>query len=160
MEEQKTGFAPDKRSENDNRKVQPNESANKLTPTKPQRESWRKRWNAVQFSKTAIVWACLAMIVGTMIVGFTWGGWVTDGTAQKTATTMANTAVVQRLSAICIAQFQMDPAKAQKLAELKDVSSYQRGTYVKDQGWSMMPGEEESDTKVATECGKQLALIE
>ena len=125
-----------------------------------QRESFGKRWNAVQLSKAAIVWISLAMIAGTMLVGFTWGGWVTGNTAQRTATTMANDAVVQRLSSICVAQFQQDPAKDEKLAELMEASSYQRGKYVQEQGWSTMPGDEDSDTKVATACGKVLAQLE
>ena len=119
-----------------------------------------QRWNAVQLSKGAVVWICLAMIAGTMLVGFTWGGWVTGATAQRTATIMANDAVVQRLSAICVAQFQQDPAKADKLVELKAASGYQQGSYVKEQGWSIMPGDEQSDTKVATACGKVLAQME
>ena len=124
------------------------------------RQTFGQRWNATQLSKTAIVWACLAMIAGTMLVGFTWGGWVTGATAQRTATTMANDAVVQRLSSICVAQFQQDPAKDEKLAELMEASSYQRGKYVKEQGWSTMPGDENSDTKVATACAKVLAQLE
>ena len=121
-----------------------------------------QRWRAMQFSKTAIVWACLAMIAGTMLVGFTWGGWVTGtgATAQKSATTMANDAVIQRLSSICVAQFQQDPAKDEKLAELKLERSMQQRNYVRDKGWSIMPGDEESDTKVASACAKVLAQLE
>lgn len=124
------------------------------------RQTFGQRWNATQLSKTAIVWACLAMIAGTMLVGFMWGGWVTGATARRTATTIANDAVVQRLSSICVAQFQQDPARAEKLVELKAASSYQQGRYVQDQGWSVMPGDEESDTKVATACAKVLAQLE
>ena len=159
MEENKAGFGPEKRSENDNRKWQPSESGTKMTPAKPKQETYGERWNAVQLSKTAILWTCLAVIAGTMLVGFTWGGWVTGGTAQKTATTLANTAVIQRLSSICVAQFQLDPTKAEKLVEMKAASSYQRGDFVKKQGWSTMPGEEQADSKVATECAKQLAAL-
>jgi len=124
------------------------------------RTTMKQRWNATQLSKGAVAWICLAMIAGTMLVGFTWGGWVTESTAQRSATIMANDAVVQRLSAICVAQFQQDPTKADKLVELKAASSYQQGSYVKEQGWSIMPGDEQSDTKVATACGKVLAQME
>ena len=122
-------------------------------------KTYGQRWNAVQLSKTTIFWICLVAIASTMLVGFTWGGWVTDGTAHKSATTMANDAVVQRLTSICIAQFQQDSTKEQKLEELKAASSYQRGNYVKDQGWATMAGDEQADTKVAIECGKQLAQL-
>ena len=118
-----------------------------------------ERWNGTQLSKTAIFWLCLGAIAVTMLVGFQWGGWVTGGTAQKAATTQANNAVVQRLSTICVAQFQQDPAKAEKLTALKATSSYQKGTYVKEQGWATMPGDEQADSKVASECAKQLAAL-
>lgn len=100
------------------------------------------------------------MILGTMLVGFTWGGWVTGATARQTAATMANDAVIQRLTSICVAQFQQDPTKDQKLVELKDFNSYQQGNYIKEQGWALMPGDEQSDTKVASECAKVLSQIE
>jgi len=159
MEQQQSGFAAEKRPENDNRKAQISANATRMTPTKPQQETFGQRWKAVQLSKTAIFWTCLAVIAGTMLVGFTWGGWVTGGTAQKAATTLANDAVVQRLSAICVAQFQQDPAKAEKLTELKATRGYQQGTYVKEQGWATMPGDEQVDSKVASACAKQLAAL-
>jgi len=158
MEQNKPGFSAEKYADNDNRKSQVRET----TPTAPaqaKQATAGQRWNAVQLSKTAMAWICLAVIAGTMLVGFTWGGWVTGGNSQKAATTMSNDAVIQRLSSICVAQFQQDPAKDQKLVELKAASSYQRGDYVKEQGWSTMPGEEQSDTKVASECAKVLAAL-
>lgn len=156
MEQNQTGFGAEKRADNDNRKTQSSASATPMTPTKPQQESLGQRWNGVQLSKTAILWICVAVIAGTMLVGFTWGGWVTGATAQKTATTQANGAVVQRLSNICVAQFQQDAAQTEKLVALKATSSYQQGTYVKEQGWATMPGDEQPDNKVAAECAKLL----
>lgn len=158
MEQPQSGFAAEKRPDNDNRKSQ-NSPTPKGAPAKPRQETMGERWNGTQLSKTAIFWICLAAIAVTMLVGFQWGGWVTGGAAQKTATTQANNAVVQRLSAICVAQFQQDPAKAEKLIALKATSSYQQGTYVKDQGWATMPGDEQADSKVASECAKQLAAL-
>jgi hypothetical protein len=159
MEQNKPGFAAEQRADNDNRKPQKSATAPRMAPPTPKRETMGQRWSATQLSKTAIFWICLAVIAGTMLVGFTWGGWVTGSTAQRTATTMANSAVVQRLTSICVAQFQLDPAKDQKLIDLKAASSYQQGTYVKEQGWATMPGDEQSDTKVATECAKVLAAL-
>ena len=122
-------------------------------------ETISQRWNAIQLSKTAVFWTCLAVMAGTMLVGFTWGGWVSGGTAQKAATTMADDAVVQRLTSICVAQFQQDPAKDEKLAEMLEASSFQQRSFVADQGWATMPGEEDSDTKVSSACAKLLAKI-
>jgi hypothetical protein len=102
-----------------------------------------------------VFWFAVAAIVLTMIVGFNWGGWVTGGTSQE----ITNDAVVQRLSSICVAQFNQDSQKDQKLTELKGISSYQRDDYVREQGWATMPGEEQSDRKVADACAKQLMQI-
>ena len=160
MQQSPSGFAEEKRSENDNRRYQKSEPATRMTSVTPKQESWKQRWNAVQLSKTMIVWIGLAVFVGTLIIGFRWGGWVTGGTAEKAAVTMSSDAVVQRLSSICVAQFQQDPANAEKLVELKAASSYQQGRYVKEQGWATVPGDEDSDTKVATACGRVLAQME
>ncbi len=160
MEQNQSGSADDQRPPNDNRKARISDHVTKTVPPKPKQETVGQRWSAKQFSKTAIAWMCLAMIAGTMLVGFTWGGWVTGGSAQKTATTMTNNAVVQRLSSICVAQFQQDLARDEKLTELQAARSYEQRNFVRDQGWATMPGDEESDTKVATACAKALAQIE
>ena len=160
MLQNQSGFADEKRSANDNRKFRESETATKMTPATPKQESWGQRWHAVQLSKTAIVWIGLAVFVGTLIIGFGWSGWVTGGASEKAAITMSNDAVIQRLSSICVAQFQQDPTKDEKLVELMAMSSYKRRDYVKDQGWATMPGDEEPDTKVATECAKLLAQLD
>ena len=56
-----------------------------------------QRWSDAQPTKTVLFWACVASMVLTMIVGFSWGGWVTGGTARQTAENMARDAVVQAL---------------------------------------------------------------
>jgi hypothetical protein len=94
-----------------------------------------------------------------MIIGFTWGGWVTGSTSRGMAKAMADDAVVKRLAPMCVVRFQQDPGKDQKLKELKEVSAWQGSDYVKKQGWATMPGEKEPDGKVADECAKQLMLI-
>jgi len=106
------------------------------------------------------VWGLVISAILTMIIGFSWGGWVTGGTAQKTAEETADKAVVDRLAPICVTQFNQDPEKDKKLQELKEISSYQRGDYVEKQGWATMPGEKEPDSEVADECAKRLVDLE
>ena len=120
------------------------------------KESYGERWNKIRPTKTIVFWSWLAAIVLTMIVGFNWGGWVTGGTAQKMADGMAKNAVIQRLAPICVDQFNQDPEKEQKLAELKDTSIYKRSGYVEDQGWATMSGEAKPDSNVANACAKLL----
>jgi hypothetical protein len=96
----------------------------------------------------------VASIVATMIVGFTWGGWVTGGTDRKMADGISEDAVVRRLAPICFVRFKQDVKKDQKLKVLKGTGSYEQADYVKNQGWATMPGEPKPDAKVADECVK------
>ena len=59
------------------------------------------------------------------IIGFGWGGWVTDGTAKKMASEEAQLQVVAALVPICIDQSSQDPQAVATLALLKEASSYQ-----------------------------------
>ncbi|HMN31552.1 MAG TPA: hypothetical protein PKE45_25610 [Caldilineaceae bacterium] len=159
MSQEQTGFAAEKRPDNDNRKRITSPPESRVVQAQPKEETLRQRWNAVQPSKTTVFWFCLASVLLTMLVGFTWGGWVRGSVAERTAATTAQNAVVQRLATICVAQFNLDPDKAQKLVELQAKSAYQRGEYVTSQGWAMVPGDEKPAAKVADTCAKELMLI-
>ncbi len=121
--------------------------------------NFRQWWDEARPTKTAVFWSWVGSVVLTMIIGFAWGGWVTGGTAQKMAEKVAEDAVVKRLAPICVVQFNRDPGKDQKLKELKETSTYQRGDYVERQGWATMAGEEKPDSNVAEECARLLMLI-
>lgn len=126
---------------------------------KEKKRSLGQWWRDVQLKKTGVFWMLVATIIVTMIIGFAWGGWVTEGTAEKIAAKMAEEAVVLRLAPICVVQFNQDPEKAQKLAELEETSNWSRGDYVQKQGWATMPGEDEPDRKVAAACAKLLIAM-
>jgi hypothetical protein len=115
------------------------------------------RFNAARPTKMHLFWSCVATAVVTMIVGFTWGGWVTGATARTMATTTGEDAVAKRLAPICVVRSALDPQRDTKLKALKDVSTWERGDYIKKQGWATMPGEKEPDGRVADECAKLLA---
>ena len=53
-----------------------------------EKRSVGQRWSEARPTKTVAFWSCVASVVLTMIVGFSWGGWVTGGTARTTAETM------------------------------------------------------------------------
>jgi hypothetical protein len=129
------------------------------TQKKVKGKSLGQRWEALQPTKTLLFWSCLITAVVVMIIGFNWGGWMTGGSAQDMSEDMAEEAVVARLAPMCVVQFLLDPAKAEKLVELKDMSNYSRGSYIEKQGWATMSGEEKPDRKVASECAKLIMLI-
>lgn len=116
-----------------------------------------ERLNAARPTKTLLFWSCLASVVATMIIGFTWGGWVRGATAQSMAEAKAERAVVKSLTPICVAQFQHDSARDEKLKALKALGVYERSDYVKKQGWATMPGSKEPNDEVADKCATLIA---
>ena len=105
------------------------------------------------------VWGAIGGAIVLAIIGFSWGGWVTGGTAQKMAEELAQKTVVARLAPICVEQYNQDSEKDQKLKELKEEGSWKRDDYVEKQGWATMPGEKEAESKVAKKCAELLVEL-
>ena len=95
--------------------------------------------------------------VALAIVGFSWGGWVTGGTADKMASDFARLEVVAALVPICVEQSSQDPRVVETLAELKGASSYQRSNMLMEAGWATMPGSTDPNRQVASACMTALA---
>jgi hypothetical protein len=100
------------------------------------------------------LWGAVGGAIVTMYVGFNVGGWVTTGTAEAMAKETAATAVADRLGSICLAQFNRDSQKSQKLSEMKGQDTWERGRYIEKQSWAIMPGDEKPDSAVADACAK------
>ena len=75
-------------------------------------------------------------------VGFSWWGWVLESTANQKATQMSKEAVIISLAKICVYQASKDSKKKIKVNKMIGQSSWIRGDYVIDQGWSKITGEE------------------
>ncbi len=145
------------RASNDSRSTTPVESGKEATvESKP---SMGQRWSQAQPTKMATFWLCLASVAVVLIVGFTWGGWMTEGGAEKQAQAMAKDAVIERLAPICVAQFNLDPDNALKLSEFNELTSSQQPRFVREQGWATLSGETEPDRQVANACAKLLMGI-
>jgi hypothetical protein len=145
------------RAMNDNRKSRVTEPNSPVNSTAPEPSGYREQWRTAKASKAAVFWILAAAIALTILLGFRWGGWVTSAASEKSADTMVQNAIVMRLAPICVAQFNLDPQKDEKLVELQAITnSRQRVTYVTEQGWATMPGEETADNRVATECTRVL----
>jgi hypothetical protein len=89
-------------------------------------------------------------------VGFTWGGWVTGGDGPEHGGSSGRRRGRQAPGPDCVVQFKQVEGRDQKLKALKDMSAYDRGDFVKKQGWSKMPGQADVDGKVADECARLL----
>jgi hypothetical protein len=99
------------------------------------------------------IWGAIGGAVATMIIGFSWGGWVTGGTAGKLATTSAQDATVMALTPVCVLKGEQQP---DQLVFLKKESSWSRGNFVDKVGWVANVNEKHRSA-VASACGTTLA---
>jgi hypothetical protein len=104
-------------------------------------------------------WGFMIGSVFTMIVGFTWGGWMTSGAADRLAFDRTQTAVTAALVPVCLEKSIVDPARAQKLTALKALtSSWDQRDAVLKGGWATV-GTGEGNREVAEACASQLATV-
>ena len=103
------------------------------------------------------LYGAAAGAVALAIVGFSWGGWVTGGTAEKMAGEQARMEVVAALVPICLQQSQQDPRLTETLAQLQAASNYKRSDMLMEAGWATMPGSSDPNRAVASACMDKLA---
>jgi hypothetical protein len=121
--------------------------------------SFGRRWEGYRPSKGIWFWSCVACIVATMVIGFSWGGWVTGGTATQMATDATNGARAQLAAADCVSRFKSGPDAITQLAALKKAESYERGDLIKKDGWVTMPGSKDPVAGAADICAEQLVTM-
>ncbi|HZS83560.1 MAG TPA: hypothetical protein VFA50_11855 [Stellaceae bacterium] len=114
------------------------------------------RWEAYRPSKAVWFWSCIACVIATIVIGFTWGGWVTGGTAAQMASAAADNANAKLAAAFCVNQFEKSPDAAAKFASLKKTDSWERDDFITKGGWVTLPGVKEPISGAADLCVQQL----
>ncbi|MDF1601247.1 hypothetical protein PZ895_15900 [Mesorhizobium sp. YIM 152430] len=112
--------------------------------------------NTPEWIKPALGGAA-AGAIALAVVGFTWGGWVTQSTAASMASTAASEGMVAALVPHCVARASTDPEASVILAELKAASNFNRRGVVEKAGWATPIGEERPNRALATACSTALA---
>jgi len=103
------------------------------------------------------LWGAAAGAIALAIVGFSWGGWVTGGTAETLAKNSAATAVVAALTPICVEKFRQAADASANLVEMKKATyAWDQSKYVEKGGWATMPGSTEPNSAVAKACAESL----
>jgi len=111
-------------------------------------------------SRTRLLQGIATGAIASMVIGFSWGGWMTAGTANKIAAERADTAVVAALTPLCVEKFlQSSDAKA-NLAVLQKIStSWEQGDYLEKGGWATQPGATSTDYHLARACAEKLVQV-
>ena len=101
-------------------------------------------------------WGVAAGAVLLLIVVFATGFAVTQSSANEHTEEMVAEAITDKLATICVAQFQQDPGKDQKLKELKEIDNWKRYEYIQKQGFAKISGIKELDASVYNECAERI----
>ena len=134
-----------------------------------QGQSLSQRFQQYQPSKTALFWSCGGCVVLATIVGFTWGGWTTGGTAREMAEDSAAQARQELAAVVCVDRFMAAPDVGDQLTALKDIeSSYAQSKFVEEGGWALIVPVSDTtdykaradDRKAAGLCAEELAKRE
>src|SRR3954462_9095654 len=120
------------------------------------KQSLGQRWEASRPTKTMLFWSCAGCAVATIVVGFTWGGWTTGGTAQDAALGSRN----ELAAAVCADRFEAAADGPAQLVALKALSSWSRGEFVEKGGWAAMPDKVDPGEGAARLCADKLAALE
>ena len=111
-------------------------------------------------SRTRLLQGIAIGAVASMVIGFSWGGWVTGGTANKLAVERADTAVVAALTPICVEKFLQNSDAKANLAALQKISTgWEQGDYLEKGGWATRPGATSSDYHLARACAEKLVQL-
>ena len=98
--------------------------------------------------------------IALAIIGFSWGGWVTGGTAAKDSVAASHTAVVAALAPICVERFRGESDAAGRTAALIKTNSWEREAMIQKSGFATMPGSTTADSDVAGACAEILVTPE
>jgi hypothetical protein len=107
--------------------------------------------NTKPWIQGAIVGAVVAAVIG-----FSWGGWVTGGSADRRVATADHDATVAALASVCAERFRAQGDATVKIGELSKASTWDRGGVIERSGFAVMPGSKTADSDVARACAESL----
>src|SRR6185437_3744309 len=122
----------------------------------PSSKGLAERYATYRAPKAVLGWCCVLSAIATIVVGFTWGGWTTGGSAAAMAESAAAGARAKLAAAICTAQFNHSSDAAVQLAALNKLDHWDRADFIKKGGWASLPGMTDPVSGAADLCAEQL----
>jgi hypothetical protein len=108
-------------------------------------------------SRTRLLQGIAIGAVASIVIGFSWGGWMTGSTANRLAADRVDTAVVAALTPVCVEKFLQNSDAQANLAAIKKIpSNSEQGEYVRKGGWATLPGATSTEYRLARECAEKL----
>jgi hypothetical protein len=134
-----------------------------------QNRTLSQRFQQYHASKTVLFWACAGCVTLATIVGFSWGGWVTGGSAREMAEESAAQARRELAAVVCVDRFMAAPDAGVQLTALQEMTSPRaQGKFVEDGGWAIIvPASSPTDYEARADhreaaglCAEELATRE
>ena len=97
--------------------------------------------------------------IALAIIGFGWGGWVTEGAAEAKAKASGQAATVAALAPICASQFRTASDAAAQHTVFVTKGSWEQKKVVEAAGWDKMPGSTDAAPGVAEACSNLIAKL-
>ena len=125
-----------------------------------QKRTLSRRFDDYRASKTVLFWACAGSVVVATIVGFSWGGWTTGGSAQEMAEESAAQARQELAAVVCVDRFMAAPDAGVQLTALQEITTPRaQGKFVEDGGWAIIvPASSPTDFKARADDRKAAGL--
>ncbi len=113
--------------------------------------------NTPEWLKPGIYGALIgAVVVG--VGGYSWGGWMTGGSADKLANAMARDEVIAAMVPVCLDKARTDPDRIEQLATIRAASTFKRRDAIMAAGWATIPGADSPNRDLAQACIEGLQL--
>lgn len=107
--------------------------------------------------RKSLLQGALLGAVATVLIGFTIGGWTLGRSAEMMATEAHKEGGVNALAPLCVEKIESSADVEKHRVALKDKTSFQRSSYVEENGFSTFHGNEKPTPGVSLACAKLLS---
>ena len=107
-------------------------------------------------SLTRLLQGAAAGAVATLLIGFTWGGWVTGSTAEKMRSEAVEATQVTLYSPVCVERYIAAATPEQRAAFAKEYD-WNRDSLIEKAGFATPPGASSPIDAVADNCAATLS---
>jgi hypothetical protein len=134
-----------------------------------QNQTLSQRFQQYRASKAVLFWACAGSVIAATVVGFSWGGWVTGGSAREMAEESAAQARQELAAVVCVDRFMAAPDAGVQLTALQEITTPRaQSKFVEDGAWAIIvPASSPTDYEGRTDhreaaelCAAELAKRE
>ena len=109
-------------------------------------------------SLTRLIQGTIFGAVAASVIGFSWGGWTLESTAERLASERVTAALVTAYAPVCVERYRASATDVQRAA-FKEESSWSRDGFIEKTGFATPPGSASPNGSVADACAEALTKL-